>query len=149
MTTYTPKEWKKILTFSEENGVAAACKEFSVGKTTFYEKKKKFKDGKLAGLEPIQRKPGRHPASTPDNVVKKIETFALKHSWWSAQKIVDCLSKRESGIPTAVTVRKIIKKYRLGRSRVEDEIWNSVHKSNKLKPIPRISKTQQILNANR
>lgn len=114
MTTYTQKKWKKILKFAKANGVAAACEKFDVGRTTVYEKKKRFKVSGSAGLEPIQRTPGHHPSSTPDDVVEMIEALALKRSQWSAEKIVDSLRKKNgSRIPTSVTVRKIIKKCRL------------------------------------
>ncbi|WP_169670887.1 helix-turn-helix domain-containing protein [Flavivirga algicola] len=92
--------------------ITELCKSFGISRPTAYKLIDRFENQGYEGLKEQSRKPGKHPKTTNEKIIKSILRLKEKHKLWGAKKIRILLFKEftKDQIPSVVTVHNILRK---------------------------------------
>ncbi len=92
--------------------ITELCKSFGISRPTAYKLIDRFENQGYEGLKELSRKPGKHPNTTDEKIVKSILRLKEKHKLWGAKKIRVLMFKEfpKDQIPSVVTVHNILRK---------------------------------------
>lgn len=71
--------------------VSTACRQRGVGRTQFYEYKRRFQEQGLVGLKDLPPIHKTHPQTTPPEVVERVLALSLEQPGWGCYKLSDYL----------------------------------------------------------
>ena len=87
--------------------ITEACRRSGMDRTSFYAWKKRYEESGIVGLEDLPPIHHSHPNTTPEEVVRQVLEFSLRHPTWGCTKVSDGL-KREGVSVSSPTVQKIL-----------------------------------------
>jgi transposase InsO family protein len=117
----------RVLELAERLGnVAEACRRGGIGRTSFYDWKRRFQLHGLDGLKDLPPIAKSHPMTTPPEAVARIEELALTHPAYGCDRL-EALLALEGRRVSAITVQKILNDKGLGS---RQERWLALERQN-------------------
>lgn len=96
------------------NNVSEACRQRGMGRSHFYEWKRRFQTHGLAGLVDLPPVHKTHPMTTAPEVVEQILALSLGHPMWGCIRLSDQLKLQGVSVSSPV-IQNILIKHGLGR----------------------------------
>lgn len=104
-----------VLELAEALGnVSEACRQRKMGRSHFYEWKRRFQTHGLQGLVDLPPIHKTHPQTTPPEVVEHILALSLKHPMWGCIRLSDQLKLQGVSVSSPV-IQNILIKHGLGK----------------------------------
>ena len=99
--------------------VGALCRRFGVSRQTAYRWRRRYRDGKLAGLQDRSHRPARVPARTGPLWLERLRRLRQRRPTWGARKLRHALGKQfgRAGLPAAATLGRWLNRWGLARGR--------------------------------
>jgi transposase InsO family protein len=97
--------------------VGDLCGEFGISRKTAYVWRRRYREGKLAGLRDRPRRPVRVARRTGPRWLGRLRRLRLRHPTWGARKLRHRLGRRfgRTGLPAVATLGRWLRRWGLAR----------------------------------